>query len=217
MIQKRKFGKRGSVAVLMCSDARANKDIMKRVDAAAQQFGITQDYAFMYFISTHIQGQRDAYIDLMEKALAIVQIGYLALITVGPEAEAAVNIIGRESFENCMIIGVDTRDALEAKAPYQFEMRNPHKEFSSHLSPLVQTCLKKNMSQEEGVAYVRAQEERRQVRDQGLFDDCYVLLMNRNRATVMVRFDDASGDDTVVASASGLPLKERDRTIVFRA
>jgi hypothetical protein len=217
MIQKRKFGKRGSVAVLMCSDARADKDLMKRVDAAAQQFGITQEYAFDYFMSDQLHDQRHLYVALMEQALVIVHRGYKALITVGPEAEAAINLLGRLSFDECMIIGVNTRDALEAKAPYQFEMRNPHKHFSANLSPLVQTCLQKNLSQEDGVAYVRLQEEQRQIRDGGLLDDCYVLLMNRNRATVMVRFEDSSSDDTIAAPAADMPLKERDRTIVFQA
>jgi hypothetical protein len=217
MIQKRKFGKRGSVAVLMCSRAYTDQDVMKRVDAAAQQFGITQEHEFAYFVSHQLEAQRFLYIDLMEKALFIVQRGYQVLITVGPEAEAAVNLLGHMSFGSCMVIGVDTRDALEAKAPYQFEMRNPKKEFSRQSSQLVQTCLQKNLSQEEGVAYVQAQEKLRQKQDRGLFDDCYVRLMNRNRTTVLVRFDEADEEEAVTPGAGNVHLKERDRTVVFRA
>ncbi len=217
MIHKRIFGKRGFVAVLMCADARTDKDLMKRVDAAAQQFGVTHEYQLTYFMSKRLRDRRDLYDDLVAQAFEIIHLGYKVLITVGPEAEAAVNFMGRVIAESCMIIGVNTGDALDANAPYQFEMRNPAKYFSSNWSSLIKTCLQKNISQEEGMAQMKMAEEQRLVRDGGLFDDKYVLLMNRNRTKVMVRFDDDLSDDSLTSASNDLPLKERDRTIVFRA
>ena len=232
MLHKRKFGKRGYVAVLLPKEALRNAELMTRLDAAAVQFGITHDYAFDFLVSRHPVGSSYFYRDLADLASAAMLRNYCAILSVGPEATTVLKVVllhmangfyypkkkliaSAEFFVQPMTIAVDGQEARDANAPYQFEMCNPRPEFSENLSNLVQTCLQKNISQEEGVDHIRSYEAARQTREWGLFDDCYVVVMNRNRVAVTVRFED--GDDEIVTPVPELPFMGRDRVILFQA
>lgn len=215
MLHKRRFGKKGFVAVLACVDAVKDSELMGRIDGAALQFGITHDYELTFCLSAHTNQRRQLYIDFMEKSFALLDAGYIAIITVGPEAHTAFHFAAAQMGKDPMLIAVNGQDALDSNAPHQYEMRSPHPMFSAGLSNLVQTCLKKNITQEEGVEYFREYESERQNRDWGLFDDCYVQVMNRNRVAVTVRFEDE--DDTIIETAADKPFMGRDRTILFQA
>jgi len=215
MFHKRKFGQKGVVAVLMHSAAYADTELMGRLDMAANQFGVTHDYQFDFFMSKTLPWSRAGHRELFELAGRACAEKYKVIIAVGPEAVYVLSQVTAMLRDKRMTIGVDSWAALDNKAPHQFEMANMHEQFFAHVSNLIRVCLEHNLSQDEGVEYVRKYEESRQHRDWGLFDDCYVIVTNRSGGRQMVRFEDK--DDVLLPPPPEHPFKGRDRVILFQA
>lgn len=215
MLHKRKFGKKGYVAVLAPAPSCNDVELMGRADAAGLQFGITHDYAYTFFKSTRDPKRSYGYLELIELATRIVNDEYITVITIGPEAFSAFNEVAARMEIKRMVIGIDCPDALENNQPQQFEMLNMHPEFNPNLSNLVRTCLEKNISQEDGIAEIQKYEQARAKRSWGIFDDCYVLLKNRAGKKQLVRFEDK--EDVILPPAPEHPFLGRGRIILFKA
>ncbi len=215
MFHKRKFGKKGVVAVLMHGSAYADRELMGRLDMAATQFGIINEYAFDFFMTTNPPWSRRGHIELIELAGRACAQKYKVIIGVGPEAVHVLTQVMNGLRDRRMTIGVDSWAAIDNKAPHQFEMTNMDAEFFPHVSNLIRVCLEHNLSQDDGVEYVRKYEESRQQRDWGLFDDCYVVLTTRTGGRQMVRFEDKN--DVLLPPPPEHPFKGRDRVILFQA
>ena len=215
MFHKRKFGQKGVVAVLMHGDAYADRELMGRLDMAATQFGIINDYHFDFFLSKHAPWSRMGHQELIELAGRACAEQYKVIIAVGPESVYVLNQVMLLLRDKRMTIGIDSWAAIDNKAPHQFEMVNMHNDFIPHVSNLIRVCLEHDLSQDDGVEYVRKYEESRQYRDWGLFDDCYVVFTNRTGGRHMVRFEDK--EDALLPPPPEHPFRGRDRVILFQA
>ncbi|MDQ5890332.1 MAG: hypothetical protein QG604_206 [Candidatus Dependentiae bacterium] len=214
-LHKRKFGKKGYVAVLMPEILLHDTELMGRVDAAAVQFGVSHEYGFTYFKSRYLPHSTYCYVELMELAAQILAENYITIMTVGPEAFNALNEVTTRLKVKPMIIGINCQDALDTNQPQQYEMLNMHHEYYPNLSNLVRVCLEKNLSQDEGIAYIQKYEAARERKNWGIFDDCYVILKSRSGAQQMVRFEDR--EDVILPPAPEHPFLGRGRIILFQA
>jgi len=215
MLHKRKFGRKGYVAVLMPAMLCQDAELMERVDAAGVQFGITHEYAYTFFTGVRDPQRSYGYLELIELSSRILNDGYIAVITVGPEAFNAFNEVSTRTHVKRMVVGVNSPDAVENNQPQQFEMLNMHSEFYPNISNLVRTCLDKNLSQEDGIAEIQKYEQARAKRCWGIFDDGYVLLKNRAGKKQLVRFEDK--EDVILPPAPEHPFMGRGRIILFKA
>jgi hypothetical protein len=215
MLHKRVFGKRGVVAVLMHGDDMANRELLGRVDAAAHQFGITNDYAFDFFCVKHCMQSVYGYREMTDRAAEIAQRRYKVVMTVGPEAAIIMKQVLTQFHQSLMTIGINTQAALDAQAPEQYEMVNMDPLFEGNVSNLVRLCLDSNVSQEEGVAQIRKYEAARLQREWGIFDDCYVIIKSKSGKQCVVRFEDK--DDVMLPSPTEITLMGRGRIILFQA
>lgn len=214
MVHKRTFGRKGFAAVLMVGADTHDAELMARVDAAGVQFGITHEYAYTFFKSRNYAQSSVGYRELVELAGRILVEKFEAIITVGPEAAAALReILGRRT--SPMVIGVNSQEALDAQQPHQFDMINMAPRFLPNVAPLVKVCLEKGLTQEQGIEYIKKQEALKEHRNAGVFDDCYVVLLGRNGARHMVRFEDR--EDAILPPAPEHPFVGRDRVILFKA
>lgn len=215
MVHKRAFGRRGFAAVLMPASAARDTELMGRVDAAGVQFGISHEYAYTFFKCRNYEQSSAGYRELIELAGRILLEKFEAIITVGPEAASALReVMGRRVLAP-MVIGVNTQEALDANQPHQFDMINMMPRFLPNVSPLVKVCLEKGLTQEQGLEHLKKQEALRERRSNGIFDDCYVILLGKSGARHMVRFEDH--EDAILPPTPEHPFLGRDRVILFKA
>lgn len=216
MLHKRRFGKRGVVALVTSQKDFGDAELMGRADAAALQFGVTRDYAFDLFIVRHPMNSTYARTDLLEKFGALLgERKYKVIVLVGPEVFTAYEQVHAVIHRSPMIIGVNTQAAIDANAPEQYEMQYMNDMFRPNLSKIVRVCLEKNLSQEEGVEYIRKYEAERVNRSWGLFDEAYVLIKTKGGREQVVRFENR--EDAILPPAPETPFVGRARVILFSA
>jgi len=216
MLHKRRFGRRGVVALVASLEDFSNAELMGRADAAALQFGVTRDYAFDLFILRHPMGTTYARADMLEKFGALLgERKYKVIVLVGPEVFATYEQVHAVLRWSPMIIGVNTQAAIDAEAPEQYEMQYMNDMFRPNLSKIVRVCLDKNLSQEEGVEYIRKYELERMNRSWGLFDEAYVLIKTKGGREQVVRFENR--EDAILPPPPETPFKGRSRVILFSA
>jgi|GEM_PF-3443889 len=217
MQPKRRFGRHGVVAVLLHGDLRHDEKLIERLEQAATQFGISEEYAFDPFFLRHPQCTTYGRAELIEQAELICSRGYLAVLCVGQDATD--QMIAMKYFYDdppIMVVGVDTENATNSQGLEQFEMVDFSAHFKSNASRLVRMCSDKHVGYEEALALMRQEDEERKNRLWGVFDDGFVILKGKAGEQHMVRFEDEK-EAEVRQKSKEEAFVGKERTVHFKA
>lgn len=211
MIYKRKFGKRGLVAALVHESVLNDNELLSRLDAACVQTGITHEYDIELFAATTEQGSEQEANELMQMAREIIEDDCIAVVTVGPAAHKALDMMMRRANKPVMHVGIESRLDMDEQTTFT----------ARHIHPL----FKKNMTEENrlyaaGLQPEEVEEEmarrrnalKRSLGPTGLIDTngCVMVVDAQGNPHHIKRFD---SDGT----QSDLPIKRPSQPKVFEA
>lgn len=134
MMYKRTFGKRGLVAVLAFESHLHDPQIEGQIEGACQQCGITQEYALDMFITEHDPEQtEEGAQDMLSHAATILQEGYKAVVTVGPQGWTAMELACEQLDTAIMHLGVHLEPYGDDEET--FRVANLDEMFEKNMSP----------------------------------------------------------------------------------
>ena len=193
MMYKRAFGKKGLVAALLPKHLLNDKELLMRLEGAAIQCGITQEYAIDFLTTVHSEDTPAGQIEAQDIAHTILERGYRAVISVSDKYFTIMSTASAQVGRSIMHIGLSAASYEEQKT---FRMTN--------LDPLFE----KNISSEDRLYVIdklapdqiarRLDEQRHEAREQAAIDNGFVGVVGPDGRPSIIRIHndpELSGDN----------------------